>query len=118
MSARSGGRPSGVSIGSPGQGDADADDPYFARIRQVFYNAWLQPSYADAGATPAIVSFQLSANGYVSRPVLKKSSGNPVMDASVMDAVKSVSRVDGLPADFVGRYHIIEITFEVEGEGR
>lgn len=100
-----------------GMGTADADTMYRGILYRAFYDAWVQPAYADAGDSTVTVSVQLLGDGLVTRPVLAKSSGNPVMDASVMQAVRSISRVDGLSTDFVRRHPEIEFGFKVELEG-
>ncbi|MEI6971601.1 MAG: TonB family protein [bacterium] len=112
VGSRVGHSQTGVNIA--GALSADADAPYFGVLKDAFYDAWIQPSYADAGGAAATVAFELIGDGLVTRKTLAKSSGNPVMDASVMQAVNSVSRVAGLPADFVRKHREIEIVFRVE----
>ncbi|MEI6807678.1 MAG: TonB family protein [bacterium] len=105
--------------GHRGGGQVSADEDAISKglIYQAFHDAWLQPSYADAGGSVVTVSVQLLGNGLVTRPVLVKSSGNEVMDASVMQAVRSVGHINGLSAEFVRRHSDIEFRFKVEPEG-
>lgn len=113
---RTAGHAKTTAVNVSGAVSADADAPYFAALKDAFYDAWIQPSYADAGGAATTVAFQLVGDGLVTRMSLSKSSGNPVMDASVMQAVRSVNRVEGLSADFVRRHQEIEIVFRVEKE--
>ncbi|MEI6218048.1 MAG: TonB family protein [bacterium] len=106
-----------ISVRGLGAGVADADSMFFSIVKQAFYDTWDQPAYVDVGGAATTVAIQLSGNGVVSRATLAKSSGNPVMDASVMQAAQSVRRIDGLPADFVSRHPDIQIVFSVVNEG-
>jgi TonB family protein len=106
-----------VSSRSGTESVAGADAIFWSTFQQAFYNAWLQPSYADVGKAIVRIRVRLGAGGYVSDPVLTKSSGNEKMDASAMQAAQSVTLIPGLPADFVAAHNLIEIDFKVEDEG-
>jgi len=106
----------GMGFGS-GSGMADGDSSYLAVVKQAFYDSWNQPSYADVGDAKVVVTIRLVGNGTVTGHALKKSSGNGVMDASVMQAVQSVRSVGGLPSEFIRNHGDIEMVFNVEKEG-
>lgn len=116
ISSRSG-HSQGTGHRGGGQVSAEEDALSKGLIYQAFHDAWDQPGYADVGGSVVTVSVQLLGNGIVTRPVLVKSSGNEVMDASVMQAVRSVGRINGLSAEFVRKHSDIEFRFKVEPEG-
>ncbi len=87
---------------------------YYAQVRQKLYAVWNQPAGmgVPAGIT-ASVSIRVMKDGAVTRTEMVTPSGNRVMDESVMKAVKSVSKLDALPASFSGRYKDIVVEFEL-----
>lgn len=89
-------------------------DWYYAIIRAVMYDAWAQPSSVSrsAGLT-AVVSIRVMRDGSITRRSMVRSSGNSVMDRSVMDAVESVKQLQALPAGMTGAYQDIIINFEL-----
>lgn len=91
---------------------------YYLYIRQVMYQAWQQPSQLrDLPGLSATVMIRVERNGSISRCTLSRPSGNSVMDASVMKAAKSVSRLNALPAQFDGTFKDITIDFELTDAG-
>lgn len=90
-------------------------DWYMALVRQTMYDAWAQPSELAGRGLMTVVSIRVSRDGAVSGREMVKSSGNSVMDESVMRAVRSVSRLKSLPAQYAGPYKDITIEFELTG---
>ena len=56
---------------------------------------------------------RLSGNGAITRRTLVQTSGNAMMDDSVMKAVQSVSKLRSLPPQWTGSYKDIDITFDL-----
>ncbi len=83
-------------------------------IRRTLYNAWTQPSREDAGNAEVVIEIRLASNGAISGHSVARSSGNAMLDQSVVRAVQSVSRIDGLVSDFAARNPSIRIAFRVE----
>jgi TonB family protein len=91
--------------------EGDALD--FEVIRRRLYKAWAQPGSASSRIS-AEVEIRLNNTGTIISRRLLRPSGNPVMDKSVMEAVQSVFRIDGLNPGFVDRKGgRVTITFEV-----
>jgi TonB family protein len=107
-----------TSLGSGGGstgGDASPLSIYYAQVRETMYGAWRQPSGAGASGIRAQVRIRvLRGGGIVSREMVTRS-GSAVMDASVMTAVQSVSRLRPLPADVTGDSLDIVVEFVLEG---
>lgn len=83
-------------------------------IRRTLYEAWTQPSREDAGNAEVVIEIRLAPSGVISGHSIARSSGNHMLDQSVVRAVGSVSRIDGLVADFAARNPSIRIAFRVE----
>jgi len=92
----------------------DDDSICFEMIRVAFYNAWNQPSSAEAGNSVAEVKITFSADGSVMDSKLAKRSGNSVFDESVVTAMGAVKKVSGLSASFLSRHRSVNIAFKVE----
>jgi TonB family protein len=90
---------------------------YYALVRQTFYDAWDQPGSLSASAgLMTRVNIRVERGGGVSRRQMVGSSGNRLMDDSVMKAVNSVSRLRPLPSQFPDSYKDITIDFELTKE--
>ena len=97
-------------------GTAGADDSGWALIRQAFYEAWQQPSFADAGNAEATVTIRLGGRGTVLEARLTRSSGNALLDTTVNRALPCVTAIPGLSADFVRDHPVVTLAFKVEKE--
>lgn len=91
-------------------------DWYFAVVRNVFYEAWQRPSTSVVPAgTSMLVSIRVLRDGTVKEHQIIRTSGNAVMDASVIRAVESVRKIQPLPAQYRGDYRDISVVFELAG---
>ena len=90
----------------------EGDLLYYETIRRTMYNAWLQPTSLPVNLAVE-VTIELMENGAVVDRQISKSSGNQVMDDSVQKAIHAVTRINGLPADFVKSHSRITIVFEL-----
>jgi len=98
--------------------DSFPDAWYYALVKQAMYDAWNQPS---GPAVPAglrtIVLIRVERNGTITRRTIVKTSGNALMDDSVMKAVQSVSRLRPLPEHWNVASKDIDITFDLSAGG-
>lgn len=101
-----------------GDHTSDVDDEYLYLeiVRRTFYQAWIQPSSIPIDGMAVKVDIELGANGAVQGHRLSMSSGNAVMDESVMRAVQAVRRIPGLSADFIRGHRRLPVVFELTGE--
>jgi TonB family protein len=85
-------------------------------LHDRFYGQWDQPtSIFDSNIRfVTTLKIRIQKDGTVSARSIVKSSGNAVMDESVLAAARRVSRVDPLPADFGREYYEVNINFELE----
>ena len=85
----------------------------FAIVHDELYAAWEQPPASEAGNRPAEVEFALDATGRITGARIVQSSGSPVLDASVLDAVRRVGRVDGLSSRFLKAFPRLSVEFKI-----
>jgi len=84
-------------------------------VRQAMYRAWNQPTDIGIAGLVTKVELTFSSDGAITASRMIASSGNRIMDASVMQAVQSVRRVAGLPASFLSSHRRIPVSFELTG---
>jgi len=101
-----------------GSGEATPYGWYLAQVRAVMYDAWAQPS-ALAGKRGLVtrVLVRIRQDGQIVQKKMVDTSGNGLMDTSVMTAVESVKSLPELPFGFGGAYKDITIDFELEDTG-
>jgi len=112
------GMPVAVYGAGSGSGEATPYGWYLAQVRAVMYDAWAQPS-ALAGKRGLVtrVLVRVRQDGQIVQKKMVDSSGNGLMDTSVMTAVESVNALPELPFGFGGAYKDITIDFELEDTG-
>ena len=94
-------------------------DWYYDQLREILYGAWLRPrSLSKHSGLVTVVVIRVFRDGTLGKRELRKSSGNPLMDQTAMDAVKSVSRVDPLPRGLGSAYEDITVDFELTDDLR
>jgi TonB family protein len=84
-------------------------------VRQAMYRAWDQPTDIGIAGLVTKVELTFSSDGAITGSRMINSSGNKVMDASVMKAVQSVRRVSGLPPSYLSSHRRIPVSFELTG---
>ena len=111
----SAGVPGAVYGTGSGSGEATPYGWYLAQVRAVMYDAWAQPS-ALAGKRGLVTSVlvRVRQDGQIVQKKMVATSGNGLMDTSVMTAVESVKNLPELPFGFGGAYKDITIDFELE----
>jgi TonB family protein len=86
-------------------------------IHDSFFKQWDQPtSVMEAGRTFATtLRITIEKDGRISSSTVVNSSGNVVMDESVLAAAKRVKRIAQLPAGIAkGESYTINIAFELD----
>lgn len=105
---RLGAKPSNVNV-IP-QGDAF----YRAIIQAACYDTWIQPTYEASRGLVAEVSLRFDLDGNIVSAELLRKTGVPAMDDSVMAAVRSLRRIDGLSPDWLrGEKFEVTLAFRV-----
>ena len=91
---------------------------YYALVRQTMYDAWNQPSsLAGQSGLTAEVTIRVLRDGRITEREMTRSSGNSIMDDSVMQAVRAVTQLRALPPQFPGNSYEITIEFELTQGG-
>lgn len=96
---------------------ADRDTVYFEMVRQILYRSWDQPGSIGVVGLMTRVELTVSPDGSILASRVVGASGNPVMDNSVIQAVRSVPRLHGIPADFLSSHSRMTVAFELTGGG-
>ncbi len=111
----SAGVPAGVYGTGSGSGEATPYGWYLAQVRAIMYDAWQQPSLSAArrGLVTRVL-IRVRQDGQIVQKKMDDSSGNELMDATVMKAVELVKSLPALPFGFGGEYKDITIDFELE----
>ncbi|MBU4211570.1 MAG: TonB family protein [Kiritimatiellae bacterium] len=108
----------GTPAGVPGSGTATPYGWYLAQVRAIMYDAWQQPStLAGKRGLVTRVLVRVRQDGQIVQKKMVDTSGNGLMDTSVMTAVESVKYLPELPFGFGGAYKDITIDFELEDTG-
>jgi len=92
----------------------DDDAVSLESIRFAFYNAWEQPSREETDRKVVRAEVSFAMDGRITGRRIVDQSGIAVMDASVMRALNAVTQVGGLTPEFLRRYPVVTIAFEVE----
>jgi TonB family protein len=103
--------------GHAGGGDTGSDFGWYsAMLHDRFYSRWTQPTSIVTATSKfsAVVKIRIEKDGTISDVSLAQSSGNDVMDQSVMEAARQVTQVDPLPQGLGdGGAYEINIVFEL-----
>jgi TonB family protein len=85
-------------------------------IHDRFYSQWQQPTSVVSSDQKFVttVAIRIQKDGSISTVSLANSSGNVIMDESVMAAAQRVTQIDPLPAGLGGDYYDVKINFELE----
>ncbi len=102
--------------GHAGGGNRESDFGwYYSMIHDRFYGRWEQPTSIISSEQKYIttVKIRIEKSGAVSNVSLAKSSGNVVMDDSVMAAARRVSKIEALPKGLGGEFFEVNVNFEL-----
>jgi TonB family protein len=112
------GQSSGGAAGQAGGGGGTSDFGwYHALIHDRFYSQWDQPTsiFDSSKAFVCTLQIRIEPNGRISDVKLVKSSGNVVMDDSVMAAAHRVLQIDPPPSGLGGGgAYAVNINFELQ----
>ncbi|MDD5644202.1 MAG: TonB family protein [bacterium] len=88
---------------------------YDGLIMNKISGRWEQPSAAlfQKDSLFAVVSFKIMKDGTIAGLELKKKSGYPPLDKSVMDAVSGAAPFPPLPAEFAEGVRLVNVRFEL-----
>ena len=84
------------------------------RIRNALYLAWQQPSKEAVGDANVTLQISFDSNGNIISRKLVRSSGNKILDDSVLYGASKVNSIPGLTKEFVKRNKKVTILFRVE----
>jgi TonB family protein len=112
------GQASGGSVGrSGGGGDSSKFGWYHELIHDRFYSQWDQPTsiFDSSKSFVCTLQIRIEHDGKISDVKVVRSSGNVVMDESVMAAAHRVLQIDPLPAGLGGGgAYTVNINFELQ----
>lgn len=88
---------------------------YHDMLHDRFMSRWQQPTtiFADQRNYVTTVRIRIARDGSIVSAVKARSSDNVLMDESVMEAVRSVRRVEPLPDGYQGDTYEVIINFEL-----
>jgi TonB family protein len=108
--------------GHAGGGNTQSDFGWYAAmLHDRFYSRWDQPTsiVTATSSFSAIVKIRIEKDGTISDVSLAQSSGNDVMDQSVMEAARKVTQVDPLPEGLgEGGAYEVKINFELSQQSQ
>ena len=102
-----------------GNGKASQFASYGKMLHDRFYSEWDQPtsSVASTSKISTMVRVRIEKNGRVSAFEIVRPSGNVLIDNSVAEIGKRVTRVDPLPAGLnSGGHYDVKINFELNSD--
>jgi len=112
------GSPDGAADGiAGGDGKGSLFWSYYLHVHDVMYEAWDQPGKAvdfDKKLVTTIL-LRVARDGRIDGVRMQHSSGNELMDNSVMAAAHSVPKLDPLPEGLGGDFAEISVNFRLEG---
>jgi outer membrane biosynthesis protein TonB len=94
----------------------EGDALYFEVIKRTYYKAWNEPGYEEVHDAVAEVSIKFLTDGTIASATMTKKTGIAIMDQSVLQAVNSLKRIDGLSPDFVKYHNPVTVSFKVTAE--
>jgi TonB family protein len=100
----------------PGDGGEGASN-YRDAVYTIYYNAWVQPTSLTDGNVKVLASVTISRDGLVKAHHITKSSGNPVMDKSVQNALDGVNFIAPFPAGSRDPERTFILEFKPETKG-
>jgi TonB family protein len=112
------GSPDGAADGiAGGVGKGSPFWSYYMHVHDVMYEAWDQPGKVVDVDKKLVVTvlLRVARDGRIDGVRLAHSSGNQLMDDSVLAAAHSVPRLDPLPEGLGGDFAEISVNFRLEG---
>lgn len=90
---------------------------YYLHVHDRMYEAWEQPGQAVSLDKKLVTTIllRIARDGRIDAVRLEHSSGNKIMDDSVLAAAHNVPRLDPLPEGLGGDFADISVNFRLEG---
>lgn len=118
MQSKEGAAKSGAGTAEKSGGGGDSDFGwYHEMIHDSLYSQWDQPTslFGEGHKFSCVLQIKIAQDGTVADASITKSSGNPVMDESVLAAAKRTKKIAPLPAGLTkGDTYTINIAFELD----
>ena len=108
---------SGNGSGETGSGNGDLSQFgwYFEMIHDRFYSRWAQPVGLGQDVV-ATLKLRILQDGTISTREMVRSSGNPQMDESVLQAAQKLEHIEALPKGLGnGEFFDVNVNFKVGG---
>ncbi len=106
-----------VGVGSPSSpavaGRIDPFAWYYAHVRDVMFQNWGEPALERPFITQVLIT--VASDGSLVSHRITVTSGDPIMDTSVLDCLRRIKRIDPLPSE-LGR-ETLDITVEFKLHG-
>jgi TonB family protein len=116
--AKGAGASSGGAAGQGGGGGGSSEFGwYHSLIHDRFYSQWDQPTsiFDSSKSFVCTLQIRIEPNGKISGVKVVRSSGNVIMDDSVMAAANRVLQIDPPPAALAaGGAYTVNINFELQ----
>jgi TonB family protein len=107
----------GTAAKTGGGGTASEFGWYHDLIHDRFFSQWDQPTsiFEQDKSFVSTVKIHIGRDGSIKSSEIIKSSGNPLMDQSVLDALARVSKIDPPPTGLgSGDGYTVNINFELQ----
>ncbi len=107
----------GKGAGKAGNGAATGSDWYHGMLQERFEGQWIQPTSIVRSTLDFVTTLKLriSKDGTILSREIVNSSGNTLMDESVMAGAQRVLAVDPLPAGLgAGGFYDVNINFKLD----
>jgi TonB family protein len=111
------GKGAGTSGNGPGaSGGASQFGWYYTMIHERFNGEWQQPTSIVRSSQKFVTKLKIrvAKDGHILKREIVNSSGNTIMDASVLEAAQRVNQIDALPAGLGGEYFDVAIDFALD----
>lgn len=83
-------------------------------VKNALYDAWEQPSEADAGKQPARLEIRLDLSGRITSYRITQSSGSQAFDQTVLKAAANTDPIRGLSLDFLKQFERLTVEFKLQ----
>ena len=114
------GKGNGKTGNGPGAGGASQFGEYLGQIRDRFYREWQQPTSIVRSSADFVtrLKIRIAKDGTILNREVTTSSGNNVMDDSVVTAAQKVEKIAPLPQGLTnGEYFEVSIDFKLDQGG-
>jgi TonB family protein len=106
----------GPNKGGKGTGIGNEYGWYLGVIRDRFYSTWQQPTSIVRSSQDFVtrLKIKIARDGTILARDIIQSSGNSVMDESVLSAAREVTQIDALPTGLGGESYEVNVDFKLD----